>query len=52
MTFGKIPSLKKNKLLYECKASWNRIMKRIEIIVFKSCGVIYNCVKFIIKKMV
>ncbi len=45
VTFEKIPSLKKNKLLYECKTSWNIIMKEIEILIFKSFGVIYNCVK-------
>jgi hypothetical protein len=49
VTFGKIPSLEKNKLLYECKALWNIIMKEIEILVFKSFGVIYNCGKSIVR---
>ncbi len=45
VTFGKILSLKRNKLLYECKTSWNIITKGIEILVFKSFGVNYNYVK-------
>ncbi len=49
MTFKKILSLEKNKLLYECKALWNIIMKGIKILVFKSFGVIYNCVKSIVR---
>jgi hypothetical protein len=30
-----------NKLLYECKVSWNRIVKGIEILVLKGFGVVY-----------
>ncbi len=39
-------SLDRNKLLYEYKVSWNRIVKRIEILVLKSFGVVY--VKFMV----
>jgi hypothetical protein len=42
------PSLDKNKLLYECKVSWNRIVKGIEISVLKGFGVIY--VKSMVKE--
>ncbi len=42
------PSLNKNKLLYECKVSWNIIMKRIEIFVLKGFDIIY--VKSILEK--
>jgi hypothetical protein len=35
------PSLDRNKLLYECKVSWNRIVKIIEILVLKGFGVVY-----------
>jgi hypothetical protein len=38
-------SLVENKLLYECKISWNIIMKGIEIFVLKSFSIIYVCVK-------
>ncbi len=31
----------RNKLLYECKISWNKIMKGIEILVLKSFSIIY-----------
>jgi hypothetical protein len=41
VTFGKTFSFDKNKLLYECKVSWNRIVKGIEIFVLKGFGVIY-----------
>jgi hypothetical protein len=42
------PSFKKNKLLYECKVSWNEIVKGIEILVFKGFGIIYDYVKSMI----
>jgi hypothetical protein len=35
------PSLDRNKLLYECKVSWNGIVKGIEILILKGFGVIY-----------
>jgi hypothetical protein len=35
------PSLDINELLYECKVSWNRIVKGIEIFVLKGFGVVY-----------
>jgi hypothetical protein len=35
------PSLERKKLLYECKVSWNRIMKGIKIVVMKGFGVVY-----------
>jgi hypothetical protein len=41
-------SLDKNKLLYEWKVSSNKVMKGIEILVFKSFGTIYDCVKSLI----
>jgi len=31
----------RNKLLYECKISWNRIVKGLEILVLKGFGVVY-----------
>jgi hypothetical protein len=34
----KTPPLNENKLLYECKISWNKIMKEIEILVLKFFG--------------
>ncbi len=41
MTFGKIPSLYRNKLLYECKVLWNKIVKGIEILVLKCFDMFY-----------
>ncbi len=38
----KTPSFNMNKLLYKCKVSWNRIVKRIEILVFKGFDIIMN----------
>jgi hypothetical protein len=35
------PSLDKNKLLYECKVLWNKIVKGIDISILKGFGVIY-----------
>ncbi len=35
------PSLDRNKLLYEYKISWNKIVKRIEIFVLKGFGIVY-----------
>jgi hypothetical protein len=40
------PSLDKNKLLYEYKVSWNKIVKSIEIFILKGFGVVY--VKFMV----
>jgi hypothetical protein len=37
------PSLDRNKLLYECKVSWNTFVKGIEILVLKGFGLV--CVK-------
>jgi hypothetical protein len=34
-------SFDRNKLLYECKVSWNIIMKGIEILILKGFSVIY-----------
>jgi hypothetical protein len=34
-------SLEINKLLYEYKISWNRIVKGIEILVLKGFGIVY-----------
>ncbi len=42
------PSLDRNKLLYEPKVSWNRIVKGIDIFVLKGFGVVY--VKFMIRE--
>jgi hypothetical protein len=36
------PSLDGNKLLYECKVSWNKIVKGINILVLKGFGIIYG----------
>jgi len=36
----KTPSLYKNKLLYECTFSWNKIVKKIEILILKGFDVI------------
>jgi len=41
-------SLDRNKLLYECKVLWNKIMKKIQILVLKGFGVFY--VKFMVKE--
>jgi len=41
VTFGKTPSLDKNKFLYEYKVLWNRIVKRIKILILKGFGVVY-----------
>ncbi len=48
MTFGKTFSLDTIKLLYECKVSWNIIVKRIKILVLKGFGVVY--VKSMVKE--
>jgi hypothetical protein len=37
----KTPSFERNKLLYEYKLSWNKIVKGIENLVLKSFGVVY-----------
>ncbi len=42
------PSFDRNELLYECKVSWNRIVKGIEILVLKGFGVVY--IKFMVGK--
>jgi hypothetical protein len=39
------PSLDKKKL-YECKVSWNKILKGIKILILKGFGVVY--VKFMV----
>jgi hypothetical protein len=36
------PSLDRNKLLYECKISWNRIVKGIKILILKGFDVVYE----------
>jgi hypothetical protein len=41
-------SLDRNKLLYECKISWNKFLKGIDILVLKGFGVVY--VKFMVGK--
>jgi hypothetical protein len=38
----KTPSLDENKLLYECKVLWNKIVKGIEIFFFKGFDIIMN----------
>jgi hypothetical protein len=43
-------SVEENKLLYECKVLCNIIMKGIEILIFKSFDIIYNCVKSMVKE--
>jgi hypothetical protein len=48
VTFGKTLSLDRSKLLYECKISWNRIVKGIEILIFKGFGIVY--VKSMVRK--
>jgi hypothetical protein len=42
------PSLDRNKLLYECKVSWNKIVKGIEILILKGFGIVY--VKSMVRK--
>jgi hypothetical protein len=44
------PSFEENKLLYECKVLWNKIVKGIKIFVFKSFSIVYDCVKFMVEK--
>jgi hypothetical protein len=41
VTFAKTPSFDRNKLWNECKVSWNKIVKGIEILVLINFGVIY-----------
>jgi hypothetical protein len=35
------PSFDRNKLLYECKISWNKIVKEIKILILKGFGIVY-----------
>ncbi len=42
MTFGKTLSFDRNKLLRECKVSWNRIVKGIEILVLNFFDIVYE----------
>jgi hypothetical protein len=35
-------SFDKNKLLYKCKVSWNKIVKGIEILILRSFGIVYE----------
>ncbi len=35
-------SFDRNKLLYECKVSWNKIVKGIEILVLKDFSIVYK----------
>ncbi len=42
VTFKKTLSFDKNKLLYECKVSWNKIVKRIKICFLKGFGVVMS----------
>ncbi len=39
-----------NKLLIECKVLWNKIMKRIDILISKSFNIIYVYVKSMIRE--
>jgi hypothetical protein len=41
-------SFDENKLLYECKVLWNRIVKAIEIFVFKGFDKVYDYVKYMV----
>ncbi len=50
VTFGKTPSLDENKLLYKCKVLWNKIVKGIEILIFKGFGKVYDSVKYMVEK--
>ncbi len=43
-------SSNENKLLYEYKVSWNKIVKGIEILVFKGFDKVYDCVKYMVGK--
>ncbi len=36
--------------LYECKVLWNKIVKRIKILLLKSFNIICVCVKYMIEK--
>jgi hypothetical protein len=38
----KRPSFDRNKLLCECKDSWNKIVKIIQILVLKGFGIVYE----------
>jgi hypothetical protein len=44
------PSLDENKLLHECKISWNRIEKGIKILVFKGFSKGYDYVRYMVRK--
>jgi hypothetical protein len=37
-------------MLYECKISSNKIVKRIEILIFKSFDIVYDYVKHMVRK--
>jgi hypothetical protein len=43
-------ALDENKLLYECKILWDKIMKEIKILFLKSFDIIYVCVKYMIRE--
>ncbi len=43
-------SFDENKLLYECKFLFNKIVKRIEITLLKKIYIIYVCVKYMIRE--
>jgi hypothetical protein len=43
-------SFYENKLLYECTVSFNKIVKGIEILVFKGFGKVYDYVKYMAKE--
>jgi hypothetical protein len=44
------PSFDENKLLYECKVSWNKILKGIKILVLKFFDIVYVCVKSMVRE--
>jgi hypothetical protein len=43
------PSLDENKL-HECKISWNKVEKGIEILIFKGFSKVYDCVKYMVEE--
>jgi hypothetical protein len=44
------PSLYENKLLYECKVLWNKIVKGLEILICKDFDKVYDCMKYMVRE--
>jgi hypothetical protein len=49
MTFA-AHSFDESKLLYECKVLWKKIVNGTKILVFKTFGIVYDCVKSMVEE--